>query len=59
MASLTEFLLFDADFILAGQSGLFLRNCQPFPVEGYTTDPISAEKLWKLSEKLVGQKFDI
>ena len=38
---------------------MFLRNCKPFPTEGYTTDPERAEKLWKLSEKLVGEEFDI
>lgn len=42
-----------------GKSGLFLRNCQEFPTEGYTTDPEQAEKLWKLSEKLVGEEFSI
>ncbi|TVY33315.1 Retinol dehydrogenase [Lachnellula subtilissima] len=41
------------------KSGLFLRNCEPFPVEGYATDAEKAERLWKLSEKLVGEKFDI
>lgn len=44
---------------LDGRSGLFLRNCQPFPTEGYATDAERARKLWELSEKLVGEKFDI
>ncbi|TVY24980.1 Retinol dehydrogenase [Lachnellula hyalina] len=44
---------------LDGKSGLFLRNCEPFPVEGYATNAERAEKLWKLSEKLVEEKFDI
>ncbi|CZR51939.1 related to retinol dehydrogenase 12 [Phialocephala subalpina] len=42
-----------------GKFELFLRNCQPFDTVAYTTDPESAEKLWKLSEKLVGQGFKI
>lgn len=42
-----------------GRSGLFLRNCQPFDTVDYTTDPGSAEKLWRLSEKPVGQEFKI
>lgn len=45
--------------MVAGKSGLFLKNCQPFDTEGYATDLESAEKLWKLSEKLVGQEFKI
>lgn len=44
---------------LDGKYGLFLRNCEPFPVEGYATNAERAEKLWKLSEKLVEEKFDI
>lgn len=42
-----------------GRSGLFLRNCKPFATEGYTTDAGRAEELWRLSEKLVGEKFEI
>jgi len=41
------------------KSGLFLRNCQPFEVAGYAKDPERAEKLWRLSEELVGEKFEI
>lgn len=44
---------------LLGKTGLFLRNCKPFETDGYATDPVSAEKLWRLSEELVGQKFSI
>ncbi|TVY19062.1 Retinol dehydrogenase 11 [Lachnellula arida] len=44
---------------LDGRSGLFLRNCQPFPTEGYATDAERARELWRLSERLVGEKFDI
>lgn len=45
--------------LCTGESGLFLRNCQPFPTVEYATAPESAEKLWRLSEELVGQKFEI
>jgi hypothetical protein len=45
--------------MVIGKTGLFLRNCQPFEVEGYTVDPVNAEKLWKLSEELVREKFGI
>ena len=41
------------------KSGTFLRNCEPFTLAPYATDPKNAEKLWKLSEELVGEKFDI
>ncbi|KAG4437995.1 hypothetical protein IFR05_006535 [Cadophora sp. M221] len=44
---------------LDDKSGTFLRNCKPFPVESYATDLESAERLWKVSEELVGEKFDI
>ncbi|KAK1760254.1 hypothetical protein QBC47DRAFT_290421 [Echria macrotheca] len=39
--------------------GLYLDNCQfkdPYP---HASDPVAAERLWKLSEELVGQKFDL
>lgn len=45
--------------MISGRSGFFLRNCQPFDTVDYTTDPESAERLWKLSEKLVGEEFRI
>jgi hypothetical protein len=37
---------------------MYLENCQP-QQSAFTTDPELAEKLWKLSEKLVGQSFQI
>ena len=42
-----------------GSSGIFLRNCQPFDVKAYAKDPTLAEKLWEMSEGLVGQKFNL
>ncbi|KAI5478363.1 NAD(P)-binding protein [Pseudohyphozyma bogoriensis] len=49
---------FDPD--LKDHSGEFLADCQlntTIPVS-YTLDSDNAEKLWALSEKMVGQKFD-
>lgn len=47
------------DSSIADQSGAYLTDCvvteQP---EEYIQDPEGPEKLWKLSEKLVGQKFE-
>ena len=50
-----------ADERFDGKSGLFLKNCQVLDTSAtpYVTDPSAAEKLWKLSESLVGEKFDI
>ncbi|KAE9380548.1 short-chain dehydrogenase [Stipitochalara longipes BDJ] len=42
-----------------GKIGLFLRNCRPFDVADFATNPDTAEKLWRLSEKLVGEHFFI
>lgn len=50
---------------LEGKGGLYLENCgigeiSDEPVGGYAayaTDPESAEKLWQLSEQLVGETF--
>jgi hypothetical protein len=44
---------------VAPENNIFLRNCADFPVQEYAKSPASAEKLWKLSEKLVGEKFEI
>jgi len=46
---------------LADQSGAYLEDAKisEIPAEDYATDPKNAERLWELSEKLVGQKFDI
>ena len=41
------------------ESGKFLRNCTVYDVMPYALDPTSAERLWELSEKLVGEKFEV
>ncbi|KAF3062372.1 Short-chain dehydrogenase TIC 32, chloroplastic [Daldinia childiae] len=48
---------------LAKEEGVYLQNTNlttdPDVVKDWATDPELAEKLWKLSEELVGEKFDI
>ena len=40
-----------------GTSGLYLDDCQPSEVASFARLLENAEKLWKLSEKLVGKEF--
>lgn len=40
-------------------SPAFLYECQITDVWDYATDERSAEALWKMSEHLLGQKFDL
>ncbi|OTA94086.1 hypothetical protein M434DRAFT_10991 [Hypoxylon sp. CO27-5] len=40
------------------KSGAFIQDCQIGEPLEYATDPENARKLWELSKKLVGQKFD-
>ncbi|KAB8300854.1 hypothetical protein EYC80_002782 [Monilinia laxa] len=46
------------DPALKSHSGVFLSDCQIFQTADYTTNPEYAQKLWALSEKIVGEKFD-
>jgi len=48
---------FDPD--IASQTGEYLQDCQvdPRARELFAIDPASAQRLWTLSEQLVGQKF--
>jgi hypothetical protein len=51
---------FGTDCSLPDQSGAYLSDCAVSePLAPYAKDPENAEKLWKLSEKLVGQSFDL
>jgi hypothetical protein len=52
---------------LSGRGGIYLENCQIAPaavqgktigVESYAVNPATAERLWALSEELVGQSFE-
>ncbi|KAG2175313.1 hypothetical protein INT44_007801 [Umbelopsis vinacea] len=44
---------------IASQSGSYLSDCQIAmeQTKSYATDDVQAEKLWALSEKIVGQQF--
>jgi NAD(P)-dependent dehydrogenase (short-subunit alcohol dehydrogenase family) len=54
---------------LAGRGGLYLEDCHvaavndaPDALDGvksYALDPTNAERLWELSERLVGQRFQL
>lgn len=44
---------------IEAQSGSYLADAKVEPAYEYATDPANAERLWKLSEELVGEKFDI
>ncbi|KAI1077888.1 hypothetical protein F5B20DRAFT_549649, partial [Whalleya microplaca] len=39
--------------------GLYLADCQFFPCADFAKDPSIAERLWSLSEELVGEKFTL
>lgn len=39
--------------------GAYLDDCKIVENVGYTTDSVVADRLWKLGEELVNQKFDI
>jgi NAD(P)-dependent dehydrogenase (short-subunit alcohol dehydrogenase family) len=41
------------------QSGMYMADCQPQKTYEYAESLEGAEKLWKLSEKLVGEKFEL
>lgn len=45
---------------IASYNGSYLLDCRlalPEEVRSGAYDPVQAEKLWKLSEEIVGQKF--
>ncbi|TVY34838.1 Short-chain dehydrogenase-like protein [Lachnellula subtilissima] len=47
------------DPALDGERGLYLDDCQLKRPSKWASDPEKAERLWRLSEELVGQKFDL
>lgn len=49
----------EADFLGVGDSGAYLDDCQASDPADFAKDMGNAKKLWELSEKLVGDKFDI
>lgn len=44
---------------IVSESGSYLANCQVEDVYDYAKDPVQVEKLWNLSERLIGEKFEI
>ena len=44
---------------IEAQSGMYMADCQPQETYEYAESVEGAEKLWKLSEELVGEKFDL
>ncbi|EMD58951.1 hypothetical protein COCSADRAFT_41509 [Bipolaris sorokiniana ND90Pr] len=47
------------DPALNDEKGIFLDDCQISNAAPHATDPDKAKKLWELSEKLVGTKFNL
>ncbi|KAI5861518.1 retinol dehydrogenase 13 [Durotheca rogersii] len=47
------------DPALNERAGLYLADCQFFPAAEHARDPKIAERLWKLSEELIREKFDL
>lgn len=44
---------------IEAQSGMYMADCQPQKTYEYAESMEGAEKLWKLSEQLIGEKFEI
>lgn len=42
----------------ADEMGVYLDDCQMKRPSEWATDPVKAERLWKMSEEMVGQEFD-
>ncbi|KAI1125516.1 hypothetical protein F5Y10DRAFT_246958 [Nemania abortiva] len=38
-------------------SGLYLADCQFFSCADHAKDPVAAQRLWELSEELIGERF--
>jgi hypothetical protein len=49
----------ETDELFLEIKGLFLNDCQFAEPAPHAKVPASAERLWKLSEELVGEKFDL
>ena len=45
------------DNSLRSHSPAFLRDCEVATARDYAVSPANAEKLWRLSEHLVGKEF--
>jgi hypothetical protein len=45
--------------LVTGLSGIYLGDCQIAEAAAFATDLNMADRLWHLSEDLVGQRFDL
>jgi hypothetical protein len=45
--------------LVTGLSGIYLDDCQFAKAAAFATDSNIADRLWHLSEDLVGQRFDL
>ena len=45
--------------LAAEVGGLYLSDCQFAEPFAHARDPVAADRLWKLSEELVGEKFSL
>lgn len=53
-------LLIGTLHVFPAQNGSYLQDCDVFPpekVRAWGRDEVEAERLWALSEEIVGQKF--
>ncbi|EXJ85150.1 hypothetical protein A1O3_05825 [Capronia epimyces CBS 606.96] len=57
-ASASTTLVAALDPSLEGKSGAYLQNCQTTDVEPHGTGGENADRLWALSERLVGENFE-
>jgi hypothetical protein len=44
---------------IESSSGMYMMNCKPTETYEYVEDPENAERLWKISEELIGEKFEV
>jgi hypothetical protein len=44
-------------FVHTGEVGVYLDDCHLKRPSKWASDPVKAEKLWALSEKMVGERF--
>ena len=45
--------------LAAARQGVYMQHCQFAEAKAWATDPLMAERLWKMSEEMVQEKFNI
>ena len=45
--------------LVAAEASVYMDNCVQLAAAKHASDLSIAEKLWKLSEKIVGQEFEL